>query len=111
MHEGERFGWTVIYDREADFTVSPGYRTVYLTPIADLADLERRLKPVAGRLEGFALADPAARLEPARRLLRALGVSWIAPPGQLQSPPLDWRHGGGALLDLLGCNSVNLSEC
>ncbi len=101
MHEGERFAWTVIYDRQANFTVSPGYRTAYVTPIADLADLETRLAPVAGRLEGFALGDPAGRLEPARRVLRALGVSWIAPPGRLQSPPLEWRHGGGAMLDLL----------
>ena len=100
MWEGEDFGWTVIYEGDACFRISPGHRTAYVTPIHDLADLERRLEPVAGRLEAFGLADPRGRLDGVRAHLRAIGVSYIAAPGEMQSPPLDWRHGGGALLDL-----------
>jgi hypothetical protein len=25
----------------------------------------------------------------------------VCAPGEMQSPPLDWRHGGGAFLDLM----------
>ena len=96
--EGERLGWTVIYDAAANFRLSPGYRTAYVTPFRDLADLRRRLEPAAGRLEAFAVAPGG--LSAARAHLERLGVSYFAAPGEMQSPPLDWRHSGGALLDL-----------
>jgi hypothetical protein len=100
MWEGERLGWTVIYDGAADFRLSPGYRTVYVTPFRNLADLGARLAPAAGRLEAFAIADSSGRLADARAHLESIGVSYLAAPGEMQSPPLDWRHGRGALLDL-----------
>jgi acyl-CoA reductase-like NAD-dependent aldehyde dehydrogenase len=98
MWEGTDFGWTVIYDHAASFRLSPGHRTAYVTPIRDLRDFKMRLAPVAGRLEAFALADPAGRLGDFRRRLTAIGVSYVCAPGEMQSPPLDWRHGGGAFL-------------
>ncbi len=104
MWEGESLGWTVIYDRDARFRLSPGFRTVCVTPVRDLADLRVRLAPAAGRLEAIAIADPAGRLEDIRPWLRGIGVSYLAIPGQMQSPPLNWRHGRGALLDLFRDN-------
>jgi hypothetical protein len=98
MWEGEGLGWTVIYDGAADFRFSPGYRTVYITPFRNLADLGRRLAPAAGRLEAFAIAP--GRLAEARAHLESIDVSYLAAPGEMQSPPLEWRHGRGALLDL-----------
>jgi hypothetical protein len=100
MWEGERMGWTVIYDGAADFRISPGYRTVCVTPFRDLGDLVRRLEPAAGRLEAFAIADSSGRFAQARAHLKNIDVSYLAAPGEMQSPPLDWRHGRGALLDL-----------
>jgi hypothetical protein len=101
MWEGNALGWTVIYDPRASFRLSPGYRTVCVSPVRDLDDFRHRLEPAAGRLEAFAIADRAGRLAPARASLTAIGVSYLAAPGEIQSPPLDWRHGGGALLDRL----------
>jgi acyl-CoA reductase LuxC/acyl-protein synthetase LuxE len=100
MWEGQALGWTVIYDPRASFRLSPGYRTVYVSPVRDLDDFRDRLEPAAGRLEAFAIADRAGSLAPARAALTAIGVSYLAAPGAMQSPPLNWRHGGGALLDL-----------
>jgi hypothetical protein len=100
MWEGENLSWTVIYERAARFRFSPGYRTVYVSPFRDVADLRQRLEPAAGKLEAFAIADPAGRLESAHASLREAGVSYFAAPGAMQSPPLDWPHGGGALLNL-----------
>ncbi len=97
--EGPRFGWTVILDSAAPFTPSPGFRTVYVSSFSDDADLRARLAPAAGRLEGFAVAGSEADHARYAPMLAELGVSWAAPAGQLQSPPPDWRHGGGTFID------------
>ena len=101
MWEGAGFDWTVVFDRDARFTISPGFRTVFVSPFTTLTDFERRLQPVHGRLEGFALAGRGAKLEAAAATLRRLGATYICPPGEMQSPPLDWPHGGGAFLRLM----------
>jgi Acyl-CoA reductase (LuxC) len=103
--EGESFAWTVIFDRKADFSFSPGYRVVYVSGVRDFTDLQRRLAPARGHLEAFAIADPARRFDDLRASLSSLGVSYVPEPGEMQSPPLDWRHGGGILLDLLLASS------
>ena len=96
LTEGDGLGWTVVCDDEASFTVSPGYRTITVSPFADLDDLRRRLAPVAGGIEAFAIAAPSARRESLQAFLAAHDICYLCPPGAMQSPPLDWRHGGGA---------------
>ncbi len=67
LFEGADMAWTVVFDPEARFTLSPGYRTVTVSTIRDSADLASRLAPVAGRLEAFALvAPPPPRREVSR---------------------------------------------
>jgi hypothetical protein len=99
IFEGTALAWAVIYDPCASFTASPGLRTVYVSEFRDLDDLRARLRPVHRRLEGFSVA--ATEMEAARlgALLGELGVSHLAAPGAIQSPPVTWRHGGGAFLD------------
>ncbi|MGB6554365.1 MAG: acyl-CoA reductase [Candidatus Binataceae bacterium] len=96
--EGPGVVWAVVFDRDASFSPSPGFRTVSVSPFRGSEDLRARLAPAAGRLEAFSLAgdigDDALIGD-----LGALGVSYIAAPGAIQSPPLVWRHGGGAFLD------------
>ncbi len=99
--EGAAMSWTVIFDPEARFSLSPGYRTVYVTPVRGRADLESRLAPAAGRLEAFALVAPDSAGPEWLGLFATLGVSWVCAPGMMQSPPLSWRHGGGAFLKFL----------
>jgi hypothetical protein len=90
----------VIFDPDADFQAAPLCRTVRVSAFDSPGDLRRRLAPATGSLEGFALADPAARLG-CRELLGELGVSYICAPGMLQSPPPSWAHGGGRFLKLM----------
>jgi hypothetical protein len=104
LMESEGLGWTVVCDDEASFTISPGYRTVTVSPFGDLEDLKRRLAPVAGRIEAFAIAAPGARLESLRAFLAALDICYICAPGAMQSPPLDWSHGGAAFLHALAAS-------
>jgi Acyl-CoA reductase (LuxC)/Acyl-protein synthetase, LuxE len=113
LWEDPNFRWTVVFDREASITPSPGFRTIYVSPFSDPYDLERRLQPARGSLEGFAIAGgeshaaefsstvPSERLidpprsGPVREVAERYGATYICKPGEMQSPPLDWAHGGG----------------
>ena len=97
--EAARLEWTVIFDPAASFSVSPGFRTVFVSAARDWTDLRARLVPVAGLLEAIAFAGDQADRAYFGGLVRDLGVSYIAAPGEMQSPPLDWPHGNGAFLD------------
>jgi hypothetical protein len=101
LWEGRGLGWTVIYDEKAQFTPSPGFRTVTVSPVTHPGDLAHRLEPVAGRIEAFALAGASEPLGRVRQCLIERGASWLCAPGAMQSPPLNWRHGGGIFLDTL----------
>lgn len=94
--EGERLSWTVVFDRAAAFVPSPGYRVVTVSPYRELDDLRRRLEPLAGRFEAFAMAASGGCRESLGEILKSLGVCYLSEPGAMQSPPLDWNHGGGA---------------
>jgi hypothetical protein len=93
--------WTVVYDSAAPFCVSPGYRTLFVSALYSADELGERLGTASARLEAFALAAPSDAREGLEANLRLLGVSYVCEPGQMQSPPLGWPHGGGAFLELL----------
>ncbi len=98
LWEGPLSGWTVIYDRDASFQESPGYRTVFISPFANVIDLQGRFAPVKGRLEAcaFCTDNPASQwADGLRRVIEAAGASYVCAPGRMQSPPIDWPHGGG----------------
>jgi hypothetical protein len=83
---------TVLLEKAAPLTPSPGLRTVWVHPLADLAELPGRLAVWRGLLQGAALAGAGAwELAPA---LRELGVSRLAAPGELQTPDAAWHNGG-----------------
>jgi hypothetical protein len=101
LWEDRSFDWTVVFDRNAGFTRSPGFRTVYVSAFNDLPDLEQRLESVAGKLEGFGLAGEESRVKAARIMVERIGATYVCEPGNIQSPPLDWRHGGGDFIRLM----------
>jgi hypothetical protein len=101
LWEGPNLSWAVIYDEGASFTPSPGFRTITVSPVRNLRDLADRLGPVAGRLEAFAVAGSGKKLISVKEYLGKLGVAYFCAPGVMQSPPLEWRHGGGAFLDAM----------
>jgi len=103
LWEGPLPGWTVIYDRDADFTASPGFRTVFVSPFRNATNLEHRLAPVAGKVEAMGLAteptiDGDEYVASLRTVVENTGASYVCEPGVMQSPPIDWPHGGGAFL-------------
>jgi hypothetical protein len=91
---------TVLLEPEPALRPSPGLRTVRVHALPDLDRLPEILAPWQGRLQGAALAGPAAwRLAPR---LAALGISRCAALGDLQSPDAAWHNGGIDPLEALG---------
>jgi Acyl-CoA reductase (LuxC) len=97
LFEGRGLEWTVVLKAKADsFRVSPGFRTVHVTAVRDLAEFRACIGKMSGRIEAMAVAGNDCEIE-----ARALGIPYVCAPGEMQSPPLDWRHGGGGFLDLM----------
>ncbi len=95
--ESRGLGWTVIFEQRPDsFKVSPGFRTVQVTAVRDLAEFRECVAPVSGRIEAMAVVGDDCEIE-----ARAMGIPYVCAPGEMQSPPLDWRHGGGGFLDIM----------
>ena len=91
--EGRDLRWTVIARPQARFTPSPTFAVVSVQPLAALEDLPEALAPVAGYLQGCAVAGAEADYIP--------HVSYLCKPGELQAPPLSWRQDGRDVLRVL----------
>ena len=105
LFEGPRLEWTVVFEPESigdnSFMVSPGFRTVYVTGVRDEDQVRASLAAASGRIEAIAVAGDDAETRRISAMLDALGVSYVSAPGEMQSPPILWRHGGGAFLDMM----------
>jgi Acyl-CoA reductase (LuxC) len=106
LWEDSQFEWTVVFDEHACFTPSPGFCTLYVSPFSGRFDLERRLQPAWGKIECLAIANgesafsnPAA-LALINEVLTRSGATYTCAPGRMQSPPLEWPHGGGDFVRL-----------
>jgi hypothetical protein len=94
--------WTVVYEADPRFQASCLNRFVYVKPAKDLVEALHGADPVRGKVTTVGLAagkDNAGEL--AAQLAR-WGVTRVCPLGQMQNPPLTWRHDGRpALGDLV----------
>ncbi len=94
--------WTVIYESDPRFQLSCLNRFVYVKAVPDIKTLLENVDSIRSHVStvGVALSGDAAT-ETARQLAR-WGVLRICPLGQMQNPPLTWRHDGRpALADLV----------
>ncbi|HHY84392.1 MAG TPA: hypothetical protein GYA07_02470 [Verrucomicrobia bacterium] len=94
--------WTVVYEREAQFTLSCLNRFVHVIGVPDLKGALQSADAVRGKVSTVGLAAGKAT---APRLISQLadwGVARVCPLGRMQNPPLTWRHDGRpALADLV----------
>jgi hypothetical protein len=86
--------WTVVYEREEEFRPSCLNRFVFVKEITDLEEALRTAEMVRGQVSTVGLA--ATKLDAAEivRQLAHWGVTRVCPIGQMQNPPLTWRHDG-----------------
>lgn len=92
---------TVIVTDEPRLRASPGGRTVRIHAVSSSRELWDFLEPWEGRLQGAAVAGESVLA--LADDLRALGITRLAAPGELQDPDMStWHNGGLAPLEAFG---------
>ena len=88
---------TIVVEPQTALQPSPGLRTVRIHPLPSPGHLLDSLRPMAPYLQGLATAGtlPSKLLD----TLRDLGMTRIAPVGELQAADAGWENGGISLLD------------
>jgi len=94
--------WTVVYEADARFQTSCLNRFIYVKGVLNVSEVFSNADSVRGKVSTVGIAAHEEKsLELATQFAR-WGVTRICPLGQMQSPPLTWRHDGRpALGDLV----------
>ena len=91
---GGSTAWTVVYEADTGFQLSCLNRFIYVKPVTRLAETLRAIEPMRGKVSTVGLAATGMRAEQLAIELARWGVTRICPIGQMQTPPLTWRHDG-----------------
>jgi len=86
--------WTVVYEADSRFQLSCLNRFIYVKSVNNLPETLHVAEAVRGKVSTVGLAAPATRAEHLATELARWGVTRICPIGQMQNPPLTWRHDG-----------------
>jgi hypothetical protein len=94
--------WTVVFEADARFQMSCLNRFVYVKGVKDLHEMLQNAEAVRGKVSTVGVAAPEEQMEELAMQLAHWGVTRVCPLGQMQNPPLTWRHDGRpALSDLV----------
>ncbi|MBK7999394.1 MAG: hypothetical protein IPK15_11950 [Verrucomicrobia bacterium] len=98
--------WTVVYEADAQFQVSCLNRFIYVKAIPNLDEALRQADAVRGQVSTVGIAAPDDRAQELATRFGSWGATRICPLGQMQNPPLTWRHDGrpalGDLVEWIG---------
>lgn len=86
--------WTVIYEADPTFVLSPLYRTVRVKPIKDLLHAVPLLESWRPYLQAAGITVPESRRMALAEALGRAGVHRICPVGRMQQPPAGWSQDG-----------------
>ncbi len=86
--------WTVVCEADPRFEFSCLHRFVYVKGVANLADALQGAAAVQGNTSTVSLAAIGQRAQEIALELARWGVTRVCPVGQMQDPPLCWRHDG-----------------
>ncbi len=98
VHASDSTAWTVIVEDGPELRPAPLHRFIRVIPVPDPQHLLTAIKPLAAHLAAVAIEGFGEKATRLAHALADLGASRICAPGSLQSPPLDWRHGGRGVL-------------
>jgi hypothetical protein len=90
--------WTVIYEADARFQLSCLNRFIYVKGVADLKTVLENAHSVRGKVSTVGIAAPEEKINEIATQLARWGATRICPLGQMQNPPLTWRHDGRPVL-------------
>ena len=97
-HSKNSTAWTVVYEADATFQRSCLHRFIFVKGVRDLDDAFYHAAPVRGQVSTVGLAAPLSRAQDLATALARWGAARVCPVGQMQSPPLTWRHYGRPIL-------------
>lgn len=86
--------WTVIFEADALFQLSCLNRFIYIKPVRDLKALLENADAVRGKISTVGIAAPEEKISELAVQFARWGATRICPLGQMQNPPLTWRHDG-----------------
>jgi hypothetical protein len=86
--------WTVVYESDPRFQLSCLNRFIYVKGVPDLKTALVSADPVRGQVATVGLAAPEENAREVAMQLARWGVTRICPLGEMQNPPLTWRHDG-----------------
>ena len=94
--------WTVVFEADPHFAMSCLHRFIYVKPVGNLAEALQSADQVRGQVSTVGLAADEEQAKVLAAALARWGVARVCPLGQMQDPPLAWRHDGRpALGDLV----------
>ncbi len=94
--------WTVVFEHDTRFQFSCLNRFIYVKPVPDLAAVLRGVDAVRRQVSTVGIAAPPEKGRELALQFARWGATRICPLGQMQNPPLTWRHDGRpALGDLV----------
>jgi hypothetical protein len=98
----ESTAWTVVFETETRFQISCLNRFVYVKAVNGADDALQGAAAARDNISTVGLACGGARAAELARQFARWGARRICPLGEMQKPPLAWRHDGRpALGDLL----------
>jgi hypothetical protein len=86
--------WTVVYEADPRFQLSCLNRFIYVKGVKDLSEALQNAESVRGKVSTVGLAAPEDNAQALATELARWGVTRVCPLGQMQEPPLPWRHDG-----------------
>ena len=94
--------WTVVYEADTRFQLSCLNRFIYVKAVSDLTAALQGADEIRGKVSTAGLAAPEEKTDEIAMQLARWGATRVCPLGQMQNPPLTWRHDGRpALGDLM----------
>jgi hypothetical protein len=86
--------WTVVFEANPRFQLSCLNRFVYVKGVPDLKSALESADDFHGKVSTVGLAAPDETKRELATQLARWGVTRVCPLGQMQNPPLTWRHDG-----------------
>jgi hypothetical protein len=86
--------WSVIFENDPRFQASCLHRFIYIKGVSNLTEALHGADAVRGRLSTVGLAATEDQAGELANQLARWGATRICPLGQMQNPPLTWRHDG-----------------
>ncbi|HEY2329702.1 MAG TPA: acyl-CoA reductase [Verrucomicrobiae bacterium] len=94
--------WTVVFEHETRFRFSPLNRFIFVKPVPDFSAVFQGVDEMREKVSTVGIAAPPEKMGDLAQRFARRGATRICPLGQMQNPPLTWRHDGRpALGDLI----------